>query len=174
MTTPALNSSTTSPFDALLRPTFPTLTPDALATLTRLCDSLVDKRTIRYVNEEVSTLESSLLDEYKFRSAAVKADYCARIVHDVVEDEQEVQMEPTIVSDADGVEEMSKDVDQRIRNDIEAKRREARRSLTDGARRRAQLEVEMLVMTPLLHWQSDGVEDEKELYNLLLDSLRHY
>ncbi|KAM0789146.1 hypothetical protein ACM66B_003199 [Microbotryomycetes sp. NB124-2] len=168
-----IDTLTASPFTLLLKPTFPSINQHAFTALTRLLDSLVTSRATQHLNDEIKSLEASLRDEYEPRSAALKADYFARVVHGAEQDRpDEERMIPTIVSDVDDVEQMSKNVDERVVKDLQVRQEQARGALEQSARRQAQLEVEMLVMTPLLHWQSDGIEDEQELYDLLVEFLQ--
>ncbi|KAK4052518.1 hypothetical protein OIO90_004285 [Microbotryomycetes sp. JL221] len=179
---------TSSSFVSLLEPTFPSLSSSSsFDRLVHMLDNLVQQRANQQLEHHVANLSGQLRDDYKSRASAVKADFMARLVHEQDDDDAESTSDddnidgikrdntrsriPTIQGDPDSVNDMSRNVDSKVHDSIKHKQEEARQLLKKSAHKTATLQVEMLVMTPLLHWRADGIEDEQELLNMLIELL---
>lgn len=133
----------TSPFASTLSLAVGASSP-SLAQLVRLADALLAARVNAAVKEELVTLGGALRDEYKVLINGIKADWNARIVAEVEEDE-DAHMIPTITSDFDGTREMSQRVDAMVERDYEARLAEAESRFKESARRREMLQVELFL-----------------------------
>jgi hypothetical protein len=135
-----------------------------LPRLISLSDTLYTSLVNRQVKREVAQLRGELRDEYRHRSRAVKADWMARLVpsqpeaeedSSVDEDLQKATLEehpdredepnlvPTILSDADEAAKMSSAVDAQVAAALEQQENQASVMVSESVRKTVGMELEL-------------------------------
>ncbi|SGY78981.1 BQ5605_C008g05006 [Microbotryum silenes-dioicae] len=124
---------------------------------------------------EMATLAGELRDEWKVRVGALKADWMARWIPDERHEDgaqvdaepdadantgepelrQRIKMNPTVVSDVDETEAMSKRVDQGVEDEFNERIAEAERRVKSAVQGREVLSVEVMVGECLFEAQAD-------------------
>ncbi|KAK4694086.1 hypothetical protein P7C70_g8802, partial [Phenoliferia sp. Uapishka_3] len=153
---------------ALLASDDPSSSSTRSASLLQLASTLLNLRIAAAYKKEMAALSGELRDEWRGRIAAVKGDWMARIIvgdedEDNAEggqegekveiegeaqtDVQEAPMIPTIISDHDGVHEMSSRVDKIVEKEFKDSMLEAEERLRGAVLKREKMEMEVFLAT---------------------------
>ncbi|SCV70765.1 BQ2448_3527 [Microbotryum intermedium] len=154
--------------------------------LVLLSNALLLTQIQRSTRAEMAMLAGELRDEWKLRVGALKADWMARWIPDERHDGevpddaepdaaaahhgepgvQRTKMIPTIVSDVDETEAMSKRVDQGVEDEFNQRIAEAERRVESAVQGREILSVEVMVGECLFEAQADDQSPDETAITL--------
>ncbi|BGP31475.1 hypothetical protein JCM10296v2_003240 [Rhodotorula toruloides] len=188
--TPSAAPSPSSPIARLLTTHLPIspLVPRLTALSSALLAHKVDKETQRQVEQ----LRGEMRDRWRAEAWKVKASWMAGVVpshegegeekHDgerteqqeTVEEEQngnDPLLQPTIISDADGAAEMSRQVDDKVESGMMEQMKVAEEVVRGSVERSEGMEIELWLGQAILDGFSSGAGNEDEAARFVLDRL---